>query len=354
MPRSANVTLYWRLQIAGWAGFGALNAVAAFWLGHLPVLQAVGQGAVLGGIGLALSHVLQRWVRHPRLLTRTVPVRIAWTFALSVLISIPTGIITAFAGVAPWQTADLEVNETLRWIVVLAIHVLNWTFLLLLWSTVYFVLHSIRERSRAQLRESELARALQLTQLQVLETQLNPHFLFNALNTVRALIAQDPTLAQQAVTQLARTLRYTLGSGRENLVPLERELAMVDDYLAIEGLRLADRLSLVREISPATRAVRIPVMLLQMLVENAIKHGIAELPRGGDLRISSEIDNGKLVLTVENTRPQASTSWHDPESIGLKNCAQRLELLFGPRARVSLDVTRPDRAIARVCIPCDP
>src|SRR6185436_17584678 len=116
--------------------------------------------------------------------------------------------------------------------------------------------------------------------LRLLKSQLNPHFLFNALNGLRSLIADEPARARDAVTQLARTLRYTLSSGEEDLVSLERELEMVDDYLALESMRLAERLRVEREISPAARSACIPSMLLQTLVENAIKHGIAPLQEG--------------------------------------------------------------------------
>jgi len=203
-------------------------------------------------------------------------------------------------------------------------------------------------------REAQLAEALHLAELRLLKAQLNPHFLFNALNTVRALIAEDPSQAQQAVTQLARTLRYTLNSGQDELVSLDRELAIVDDYLAIEALRLGDRLSLVRDIEPATRERQIPVMLLQSLVENAIKHGIAQLPRGGVLKISAEMEANALILMVENARPRSSASDSDSDSIGLRNSTERLRLLFGPQASLNLDVTEADRAVARVCIPGNP
>jgi LytS/YehU family sensor histidine kinase len=269
----------------------------------------------------------------------------------SSLISVLAGIVTGLSHLAPWQTADLQIPANLRWIVVPLIHTLNWILLLLVWGAVYLSLHAFRERAMGELREAQLARALHLAQLRLLEAQLNPHFLFNALNTVRALIAENPIQAQQAVTQLARTLRYTLNSGQDELVSLERELAIVDDYLAIEALRLGDRLSLVRGIAPATREQQIPVMLLQSLVENAIKHGIAQLPEGGVLSICSEMQAHGLVLTVENARPRSSATDLDSDSIGLRNSAERLRLLFGPRASLDLDVSQADRAVARVCIP---
>jgi len=344
-------TGYWRLQIAGWALFGATNLAVALWVAHLPVAAALAQAAGLGAFGFGLSHLLYLWIRRQELIRRSIQTRIIQVALFSVLVSVPAGLLTTGLGLAAWQTADLRIDAELRWLLVSVIHALNWILLLVFWGALYFSLRSFRERALGELREAQLAQALHLAELRLLKAQLNPHFLFNALNTVRALIAEDPTRAQEAVTQLARTLRYTLNSGQDELVSLERELAIVDDYLAIEALRLGDRLSLVRGIAPATRERQIPVMLLQTLVENAIKHGIAQLPEGGVLKIASEISHEGLVLTVENARPRSAVADLDSDSIGLRNSAQRLRLLFGPDASLNLDVSQADRAVARVWIP---
>jgi LytS/YehU family sensor histidine kinase len=169
---------------------------------------------------------------------------------------------------------------------------------------MYFSITSVRDRARAELRQSELARALQVAELRLLKSQLNPHFLFNSLNSVRALIADDPTGAQKAVTQLARTLRYTLTAGQEEVVSLERELEIVADYLELESLRLGERLHIERAIAVDARVAHIPVMLLQTVVENAIKHGIAELPQGGVLRLSADVRDGALIVEVPPQSPK--------------------------------------------------
>jgi hypothetical protein len=345
---------YWRLQITGWTLFGVVNAAVALTIAHMSVMAAVGQALGLGALGLGLSHLLYRWIQLHELLQRPVRVRVIHVLVVSSGLSVPAGFVTSLLSLADWQAADLPTDWSLRWLIVALIHSANWILWLLLWGALYFSLHSFRERALGELREAQLARALHLAELRLLKAQLNPHFLFNALNTVRALIAEDPSRAQQAVTQLARTLRYTLNSGQDELVSLERELAIVDDYLAIEALRLGDRLSLVRGISPATRERQIPVMLLQTLVENAIKHGIAQLPQGGELKIAAELQTAGLILTVENARPSAAAENLDSDSIGLRNSAERLRLLFGPRATLDLDVSRADRAVARVCIPDSP
>lgn len=201
-----------------------------------------------------------------------------------------------------------------------------------------------------QRRRYQLATQLQAAELRLLKSQLNPHFLFNALNGLRSLIADEPERARDAVTQLSRTLRYTLASGDEDLVSLERELEMVGDYLSLESMRLDERLRVEREIEPAARSARVPAMLLQTLVENAIKHGIAELKEGGTLRIEARVVSDELRLIVTNPRPLDAPSTRI-EGVGLKNSTERLRLLFGARAGLRLDLSQPGVAVAEARMP---
>jgi LytS/YehU family sensor histidine kinase len=218
------------------------------------------------------------------------------------------------------------------------------------WVALYLAFALMRHRHRAQLRQAQMGEALRAAELRLLKSQLNPHFLFNALNGLRSLIAEDTNRARDAVTHLARTLRYTLASSEEDLVTLERELEMVEDYLAIESMRLAERLRIERDIDPATRGARVPVMLLQTLVENAIKHGIAELKEGGTVRIAARVDRAHVALRVENPRPNAPART-PPEGVGLRNATERLRLLFGDRASFQLDLSEPGKAVADLRLP---
>jgi LytS/YehU family sensor histidine kinase len=191
---------------------------------------------------------------------------------------------------------------------------------------------------------------LHAAELRLLKAQLNPHFLFNALNGVRALIADEPARAQDAVTHLARTLRYTLASNDDELVSLARELEMVNDYLALEGLRLAERLTVVRDIAPEAMQARVPVMLIQTLIENAIKHGIGELKEGGTLRIEAHVVNAELTIQIMNPCP-INAPVPPAQGTGLKNSSERIRLLFGSRASLRLDLSRLGEATAEVRLP---
>jgi LytS/YehU family sensor histidine kinase len=266
------------------------------------------------------------------------------------------GLIAPFASIAALQNSEQLIHELAPSIqphfnpLIRSVHQwINWAVLFAIWLGIYFAALSIRRRRFAELRQSELTRMLQQAELRLLKSQLNPHFLFNALNTVRSLIADNPQAAQTAVTHFANTLRYALNVGQQDMVPLSKELEIVRDYLEIESLRFEDRLSVVYNVSDEAEAVQIPAMLLQTLVENAIKHGIADLPRGGRVKIEGTVGNGMLLLEVVN--PRRIGAGRQGEGTGLRNSAERLRLIFGPRAAITLDLSQPDSAAARIHIP---
>jgi hypothetical protein len=342
-PHASN-RLYWACQLIAWGLYAAANFLGAIWVLHPPVARAAIDLVILSALGLGASHVLRaymhahHWERLPK------SARVGRVLLASGVCGVAIAAVKIFFGLAPWQTGDFPVAlAPLTPLLAVVVPALNWTFLMLLWCGLYFGALSLRAQKSAQLRESELARALQLSELRRLKSQLNPHYLFNALNTVRALIAIDPTSAQRAVTQLARTLRYTLGAGQDDLVTLEQELATVEDYLALESLRLGERLRVQWDMPAAARGVRIPVMLLQTLVENAIKHGIAELPSGGLLTVAARLEADVFTLTVENDCPNPSMN-PSSDGIGLRNATERLQYLFGPNASLRLDITTPASA----------
>src|SRR5689334_19961577 len=136
---------YWRIQISGWALYGAANAPVALWVAHLSVVAAVCQAVGLAALGVGLSHLLYGWIRHKELLKHSLRIRITHVLLFSVLISVPAGILARTVNLAPWQTADLKIDAGLRWVVEPLAHALNWTLLLLIWAAVYFSLRSFRE-----------------------------------------------------------------------------------------------------------------------------------------------------------------------------------------------------------------
>ena len=359
VTRSRASRSYWLCQLGGWGLYVMPQAGFATKILNLPLGRSLLELTMFAAVGVALTHMLRgvllrrAWARLPLL---ALAPRI---LGMALLLSLPMAAVMhhmSIAALSDLQQMDIEnlhiPAEMLPWARDLIL-VLNSTALFTGWAVLYLTITGLRDRRSAALRQSELTRALQLAELRLLKSQLNPHFLFNSLNSVRALIADDPVCAQKAVTQLARTLRYALTAGREELVTLARELEIVEDYLALESLRFGERLRIERDLAPEAMGVRVPVMLLQTVVENAIKHGIAELPAGGDLRIVAALRGGTLHIDVENTRPErpASIFRSEGEGIGLDNAAERLRLLFGARANLDLDLSRVEVAVARIRIP---
>jgi two-component system sensor histidine kinase AlgZ len=202
----------------------------------------------------------------------------------------------------------------------------------------HYVVLAMEDSSKAEARALETSILAREAELKALKAQVNPHFLFNSLNSVSALTSVDPAKAREMCILLAEFLRMTLGLGEKSSVPLSEELSLLHRYLAIEKVRFGARLQMQEEIQEESRSIQLPPLLLQPLVENAVTHGIANLPEGGIVRLCGQSHNGRVSLAVENT--------FDPESapmrnggMGLKNVRSRLEARYGKEAsmRVSAE-----------------
>jgi signal transduction histidine kinase len=205
--------------------------------------------------------------------------------------------------------------------------------LLYLLSVAIHYLFAAAEASRAAERRAlEAEVAARDAELLALKAQINPHFLFNSLNSVASLAATDPAAARDMCIQLGDYLRGTLKSGSD-LQPLEEELAQVRRFLRVESVRYGDRLRVVEEIGDRCLSVAVPPLLLQPLVENALKHGIGEMVEGGEVRIGARCSSELLTVWVENpvdpeSRPRTGAG------VGLANVRHRLEKVFGGEARL--------------------
>ena len=360
VPSSKAELIYWSCQLGGWGTYTLMEIIALDAVMQLTWANATVTIVLLNAAGLGLTHWLRGFMQRHRWSTLGIRMLARRCLAASFVLAAPLALVNSFTSIATmhYPASDLEnlpapfgINLALP--ITIALNWVNWAFVFGIWLTIYFTIVGTRQRKDAALRQSELARALQQAELRLLKSQLNPHFLFNALNTVRSLIADDPSRAQHAVTRLANTLRYALSANQNELVSLSRELEIVADYLEIEKMRFEKRLTVESEIAADAGGAQIPVMLLQTVVENAIKHGIAELPAGGVLRISAVLASGVLVMTVENPRPLA-TSPPTREGTGLRNAEERLRLLFDARASLELDLSQPGRATTRIRIPQTP
>ena len=199
------------------------------------------------------------------------------------------------------------------------------------WSFIYISVAKARKAAEADLFNLRLANNLKDAQLSNLSNQLNPHFLFNSLNNIRFMIHEDARKADAMITSLSEILRYSLESTRRDKVPVSDEVDIVRKYLAIVGAQYEDRHAFALRVPPSLRSMLVPPMTLQMLAENAVKHGLDQLREGGSLAIDISDQGERLVLDVRNDAPLDGLKQHGM-GIGLRNIEQRLGLLYGTNA----------------------
>ena len=199
----------------------------------------------------------------------------------------------------------------------------------------YYVVLALQASQQAEARFMEARMLARDAELKALKAQVNPHFLFNSLNSISALAGSDPAKAREMCILLADFLRRTLGLGEKATIPLEEELSLIRAFLAVEKVRFGSRVRMQEEIAPEVLQVKVPPLLLQPLVENAVLHGIANLIEGGDIRLRATGDGGWVTIVVENT--------YDPDAparrrngVGLANVRQRLETRYGNKATFAI------------------
>ncbi|AUX22488.1 uncharacterized protein SOCEGT47_029910 [Sorangium cellulosum] len=190
----------------------------------------------------------------------------------------------------------------------------------------------IREEKRLAHREQLAALDARVRLLQV---RTNPHFLYNSLNSAMSLTATDPELAEEVLGRLAKLFRYSLEGSERHVVPLGDEIANAIDYLEVETIRFQERLRYVILVDPSLHPIEVPPMLLQPLVENAVKHGTSRRVEGGAVTVRAEVEGDDLLLSVHDDGPGPDGSRHRGTGTSLMDLGERLRLLYGEDGRLS-------------------
>jgi hypothetical protein len=210
--------------------------------------------------------------------------------------------------------------------------------------------HERLQREDAERHQLELREITARAQMRALQAQINPHFLFNTLNVLANLIHSNPAKAEHLTEDLAEIFRYALESTRQDRVRLEDEMRFIEAYLEIEKARFEDRLTYALDVDPGLRSLRIPPMILQPLVENAIKHGISPKIEGGDVRLTVRADSQRITICVEDTGAGLRHKGKPGSGIGLPNVRERLSHVYGEAAVLRLEEVSPSgtRAVLEV------
>ena len=211
---------------------------------------------------------------------------------------------------------------------------LYWSGVLVAWHLCLYGYEILRRLRRSERKQWQLEAAVADSELRALKSHLNPHFVFNALNSIRGLVEEEPTQAREMITRLSSMLRSTLGAAERTTVSLEQELSTVRDYLALEAVRFEDRLLVDIEVDDDTLALQVPPLIVQHLIENAVKHGIGDNPGPGHLEVSARRAGATLEIVVRNEgRIRRASRSGD----GLEHSRRRLGILYDERASLSID-----------------
>jgi len=229
-------------------------------------------------------------------------------------------------------------------------NIINFSVVFFIWNTIYFGYHYFVNYKYSEINNLRLESAGKESELNSLKTQLNPHFMFNSMNSIRALIDENPDRAKDAVTRLSNILRNSLLMNKNKEITLKDEISLVKDYLELEKIRYEERLQFILNIDPQSLNVFLPPLIIQSQIENAIKHGISKLPKGGEVVLTTQIVSEKLLVTIINS---GKLSHEKPETgLGFINSVQRLQLMYGKMATLVIkDNIENNKVITELQIP---
>lgn len=354
--------MYWTFQLSGWGFILFLGLLSEYQSKGSVAFRSVIESLLIFVFGIFITHIYRyliikyQWLSVnlaqaiPKILLGSVTLG-AMFFMLDIVITYVeqvfeigdagNNLATLFGG----KNQNFSPGFLLLRITLILV---NRSLLFFIWSLIYFAYHYFERVRDQEIKNLQWEASKNESELQNLKNQLNPHFMFNAMNSIRALIDEDPVLAKKSVTQLSNLLRNTLKTGKQELITLEDEIYIVNDYLALEKIRFEERLNWSEDIEPSMAQIKIPPLLLQTLVENAVKHGISKLEEGGEIQVVAKKEGKEYIFEVINDgkyEPGFTTS-----GIGLENSKKRLNILYGEKAKLTI-LEENNKVITRVIIP---
>ncbi len=335
--------IYWSLQIGGWLLYA--------------IVQIISSGVVSGGVNskrlifllyeaflcLMVTHgfryFLKRWKWLFLSMPNLIPRILVSVFALGFLIyflRVPMSILLGlFDPVIAFSTERILGLTSV------------YAVIFFLWSVLYFTYHFFDQYNKSIKYEASMIEI----ELNNLKSQLNPHFIFNALNSIRALVDENPAKSKQAINQLSNILRSSLASDKKGLTTFDDELKIVKDYLGLESIRFEERLRTEFEIHPDSQKFLVPPLMIQTLVENGIKHGVSKLTQGGIVQVKTFVNNGQLKIHIRNSGHLINGAYKSKSGLGLENTIQRLKLIYGDEASFRIFNESDNFVLTEIIIP---
>lgn len=339
---------FWILQFAGW---GFLNSLSIFVLKKVSAEFIV--YSIIGGLFIGVfSTSLLRWYLKKNIFFEEFGWKEFFKIVLSTLIAgaIFGGLNILFGyfyveygpSLSPDELGLMKIYDS-KWLIVFSS-----LFNVSAWVVCYLGIKLLLKFNSNRIERLELNTNLKQAQLNTLKGQINPHFMFNSLNNIRGLMLEDVERSRDMLTKLSEMLRYSLTKNNINAIALEEELEMVANYIELSKIQFEDRLEFVKDIQNDCLQVQIPPMIIQLLVENAAKHGISNLKDGGKISLKINRDSDKLQIQVINTGKLHISK--DSTQLGLRNIRQRLNLLYGNASSFTLKEV-DNEVVANIKIP---
>lgn len=343
------VPTYWLFQLFGWGMFILVNLFFAYTFDKFDA-KFVYRLLVFLVLGISLSHVMRWVINRANILTKPVEHQVLGFIFITFIFSFVLGASESFL----LRAFDLlrktgSEGKTMDFPKLLLYNAFDFFIYLFIWNCIYYIYHYVRQSRRQQVDTLKLETLVKELELKTIKSHINPHFIFNALNSIRALIDENPMRARGAITELSNILRSSMQSDKLETVTFERELNIVKDYLALEYIRFEDRLRIEYDIDEDTLDQPVPPMMLQTLVENAIKHGISKQLSGGIVKIISDFKFNHHELVVQNTGHLNGS--YNADGFGLTSTQNRLHLLFGEKANFTIQEINGGTVEAKVILP---
>ncbi len=338
--------LYWTCQIGGWLFYGLATVLFSFTTDHNLANFRYNRLAIGILLGFLFTHLLRTFIVG---LTLRPPLeKKKWWLLLGVVIGTAYMYSITNSAFVEWlhlynPVKKVSVQQRSFY------NLLSDTPTIFVWTSFYYLWHYIEINTTAEIDKIRLESTVKDLELRTIKSHINPHFIFNALNSIRALVDENPERARTAITELSNILRSSMQVEKIETAPMERELNIVKDYLALEHIRFEDRLKVEYDINENTLDQQVPPMMLQTLVENAIKHGISKHKEGGLVKITSNFSDTHHQLTIENTGHLNGD--YNTEGFGIASTQNRLKLLYGKQATFELKDLGNNLVQAKVSIP---
>jgi len=320
-------------QLFGWGGSFLLN-VFFVWVFKTEVSwQSFTRILIWVLAGLLLTHIMRALLIRLKVLEKEFDKQVLLFLSMTLFFGFLLGFLLHLSVnlFSISEPADIQKAAPGR---TLFNYIINSVIFILIWNLIYFIFHYVERVRNQQIEALKSETLIRDLQLQTIKSHINPHFIFNSLNSIRALIDENPVRARRAITELSNILRSSMQAEKAETVSFQKELHIVSDYLELEKLRFEERLHFYFDVDPETLSLQVPPMMLQTLVENAIKHGVSKRLAGGEVFVVSKINQHFHELAIKNTG--RLSEYYNEEGFGISSTKERLHLQFGGKASFEL------------------